>query len=207
MARFGRWFRRWIYPTSLWEFFLLGVLVVVVCVLIDWAYFTEPEIIMEKFTNTKELSGTRVLGTFPGIADSSNSQYPTRWSKSKQPINAETIQLKPDVEVRATVFTLGSIMSFVRSSVGRGDHVISASLYCASNAKPVLALQGSYAHGSAARGCRSCAHPAESDPTKRQRNMRRWSQSSEVVDGEITPAARHYGSPEAISLCECQSSG
>jgi hypothetical protein len=146
-SRFLRNFVYYIYPAKLWEFLLLGVLVVVVGVLIDWAYFTAPEIIMEDVKIPKKFEKYGFSGHFLAsqIADEiRNIQRVGR--TSKQPINTETIQLKPDVEVRATVFTLGSIVSFVRSSVGRGDHVISASLYCANEAKPVLALQGSYAH-------------------------------------------------------------
>jgi tetratricopeptide (TPR) repeat protein len=136
-----------IYPTSLWDFLLLGVLVGVVYVLIKWAYFTPPQIIIEDVLIPKKLSESGYSGHLLAarIADEiRNIQRVGRTTKA--PINTEVSELKPDVEVRATVFTLGSIISFVRPLFGNADHIVSSSLYCGDGNKLWLSLQGSYSH-------------------------------------------------------------
>jgi hypothetical protein len=149
-GRVGGWLTAlWhgIYPGKLWEFLLFGTLAVLVGWLWYWAFSTPPKIIIEDIAIPKQLQDDGFSGHFLAgrIADEiRNIQHVARTTKF--PISTGTSESAPDIEVRATVFTLGSIMSFVRETLGTGDHIVTASLYCGHPGRLSLSLQGSYSH-------------------------------------------------------------
>jgi hypothetical protein len=135
-----------IYPGKLWEFLLFGTLAVLVGWLWYWAFSIPPKIVIEDIVVPKRLQKDGFSGHFLAarIADEiRNIQRVARTTKT--PINTSTSETAPDIEVRATVFTLGSIMSFVRETLGNGDRIVTASLYCGAHRLNLL-LQGSYSH-------------------------------------------------------------